>query len=108
MILPSAAALFLSTGLLLGWLFFKGGYSTANYLPSPVLAATMSVLIYPSLWTRRFPDGNRDNDSQAAYAAAAWLQRADLNGSLLQFLNPLLEPEERQLAAVKGWILGIV
>jgi hypothetical protein len=49
-----------------------------------------------------------DSDSQAAYTAAAWLQRADLNGSLLQFLNPPLEPEERQLAAIEGWILGVV
>lgn len=64
--------------------------------------------VYPSLWMRRFPKGNRDSDSQAAYAAAAWLQRADLNGSLLQFLNPPLDPEERQLAAIEGWILGIV
>ncbi len=64
--------------------------------------------VYPSLWMRRFPKGNRDSDSQAAYAAAAWLQRADLNGSLLQFLNPPLEPEERQLAAIEGWILGVV
>ena len=64
--------------------------------------------VFPSLWMRRFPKGNRDSDSQAAYAAAAWLQRADLNRSLLQFLNPPLEPEERQLAAIEGWILGVV
>jgi hypothetical protein len=47
-------------------------------------------------------------DSYAAYAAAAWMQRADLNGSLPQFLNPPLKPEERQLAAIEGWILGVV
>jgi hypothetical protein len=31
---------------------------------------------------------------QAAYAAAAWLQRADLNGSLGGFLSPSLTAEE--------------
>jgi hypothetical protein len=44
--------------------------------------------VYPSLWTRRFPRDDRDGDEQAAFAAAAWLQRADLNGSLESFLNP--------------------
>ena len=63
--------------------------------------------VYPSLWMRRFPRGERDSDSQAAYAAAAWMQRADRDGSLAQFLDPSLEPEERQLAAVEGWILGV-
>jgi len=68
----------------------------------------MSVLRYPSLWPRRLPSGSREGNSQAAYATAAWLQRADLNGSLSQYLNPPLEPEERQLAAIEGWILGVV
>jgi hypothetical protein len=53
-------------------------------------------------------DWNRDSDSQAAYAAAAWLQGADLNGSLPQSLNPPLEPEEPKVAAIDGWILGVV
>jgi hypothetical protein len=44
--------------------------------------ASVVAEVYPSLWVRRFPKQNRDGDMQAAYAAAAWLQRADLNGSL--------------------------
>jgi hypothetical protein len=60
------------------------------------------------LWTRRFPKEGRDGDEQAAYAVAAWLQRADLSGSLESFLNPPLTPEERGVAAVEGWILGVV
>jgi len=39
---------------------------------------------------------------------AAWLQRADLNGSLETFLNPPLTPEERGVAAMEGWILGVL
>jgi len=65
--------------------------------------------VYPSLWTRRFPnDKERDQDQHAAYAVAAWLQRADKNGSLQQFLSPKLEPEERTTAQIEGWILGVV
>jgi hypothetical protein len=66
------------------------------------------VEVYPSLWTRRFPKDGRDGDEQAAYAVAAWLQRADLNGSLRSYLTPPLTPEEREVAAIEGWILGVV
>lgn len=65
--------------------------------------------VYPSLWTRRFAnDGERNADQHAAYAVAAWLQRADMNGSLKQFLRPALEPDERTIAQIEGWILGVV
>lgn len=65
--------------------------------------------VYPSLWMRRFPnDGKRNVDQHAAYAAAAWLQRADLNGSLERYLKPPLTSEERAIAKVEGWILGVV
>ncbi len=65
--------------------------------------------VYPSLWTRRFPKDEGHNDDQhAAYATAAWLQRADTNGLLPQFFNPALEPDERTTAQIEGWILGVV
>jgi len=64
--------------------------------------------VYPSLWVRRFPKDKRDGDEQAAYAAAAWLQRGDLSGSLNGFLSPSLTAEERGVAAVEGWILGVL
>jgi hypothetical protein len=64
--------------------------------------------VYPALWMRRFEREGRDGDEQAAYAVAAWLQRADLNGSLGSYFNPPLTPEEREVAAVEGWILGVV
>jgi hypothetical protein len=63
------------------------------------LGKSAIVEVYPSLWMRRFPKEGRDGDEQAAYAVAAWLQRADL--------KPPLTPEERQLADIEGWILGI-
>ena len=64
--------------------------------------------VYPALWMRRFPRGDRDGDEQAAYAAAAWLQRADRDESLSGFLNPSLTAEERGIAKIEGWILGVV
>jgi hypothetical protein len=64
--------------------------------------------VYPSLWTRRFPRDDRDGDEQAAYAAVAWLQRADRDGSIGGFINPRLTEEERGIAKIEGWILGVV
>jgi hypothetical protein len=65
--------------------------------------------VYPALWMRRFPnDKKRNADQHAAYATAAWLQRADLNGLLERYFNPALEPEEREIAHIEGWILGVV
>lgn len=66
------------------------------------------VEVYPSLWTRRFPKEGRDGDEQAACAVAAWLQRADLNGSLGGYFNPPLTRDEREVAGIEGWILGVV
>jgi len=70
--------------------------------------SSVAAEVYPSLWVRRFPRENRNGDQQAAYAVAAWLRRADLNGSPSQFFCPPLQPEEREVAAIEGWILGVV
>jgi hypothetical protein len=64
--------------------------------------------VYPSLWTRRFSKEDRDGDEQTAFAVAAWLQRADCDGSLSSFLHPPLTAEERGIAKIEGWILGVV
>ncbi|MEO8168531.1 MAG: hypothetical protein ABI623_09800, partial [bacterium] len=66
------------------------------------------VEVYPSLWMRRFPKEARDNDQHAAYAVAAWLERVDRDGTLSQFLKPTLEKQERKIAEIEGWILGLV
>ncbi|MEY4385533.1 MAG: hypothetical protein RLY20_816 [Verrucomicrobiota bacterium] len=64
--------------------------------------------VYPSLWTRRLPVEGRTGDQHAAYAVAAWLRRADLDDSLREYYAPPLEPQERTLAQVEGWILGVI
>jgi hypothetical protein len=57
---------------------------------------------------RRLERDGRDGDEHAAYASAAWLQRADRNGSLGGYWNPPLTAEERQVANIEGWIFGVV
>lgn len=63
--------------------------------------------VYPRLWSRDFPRGDRTPDQHDAYAVAAWLQRADRDGSLPGFLAPPASAEERAAAAIEGWILGV-
>jgi len=69
----------------------------------------MSVIVevYPALWSRDFPREGLTADQHDAYSIAAWLRRADLNGSLDKFLKPYLTPTERQVTQIEGWILGI-
>lgn len=63
--------------------------------------------VYPALWMRRFPRGERNADQHAAYAVAAWLRRADATGELAGGLAPALTREEREIARLEGWILGV-
>jgi hypothetical protein len=63
--------------------------------------------VYPRLWSRSFAQENRTGDQHDAYSIAAWLQRADHDGSLAGFLKPVLTPSERVVAGVEGWILGV-
>lgn len=63
--------------------------------------------VYPSLWSRSFAREDRTADQHDAFAVAEWMRRADLDGSLSEFLAPSLTPEERVVAQVEGWILGI-
>ena len=65
------------------------------------------VEVYPSLWSRTFAREERNDDQHDAYSAAAWMRRADLDGSLAAFLNPSLAMPERPVAQVEGWILGV-
>lgn len=63
--------------------------------------------VYPSLWSRSFAREGRTADQHDAYAIAAWMRRADLDGSLAGFLDPSLAPAEHTVAQIEGWILGI-
>jgi hypothetical protein len=63
--------------------------------------------VYPSLWSRSFAPEARSPDQHDAYCIAAWLSRADRDGTLAALLTPDLTPPERTVAQVEGWILGV-
>jgi hypothetical protein len=56
---------------------------------------------------RSFAREARTSDQHDAYCIAAWLSRADRDGSLAAFLKPDMTPPERTVAQVEGWILGV-
>ena len=58
--------------------------------------------VYPALWSHSFARADRTADQRDAYSIAAWLSRADRNGSLAAFLKPDLTPPERGVAQVEG------
>ncbi len=66
------------------------------------------VEVYPSLWSRGYPREGRTGDQQDAYGVARWLRAADLDGSLAAYLTPSLDPAERAVANIEGWILGVM
>jgi hypothetical protein len=63
--------------------------------------------VYPVLWSRGFPREDRTADQHDAFSVAAWLRRADLDGTLAEFFKPGLTPNERVIAQIEGWILGV-
>ena len=63
--------------------------------------------VYPALWRRSFANEGRTGDQHDAYCIAAWLSRADRNGSLAAFLKPEVTSPEGTVAQVEGWILGV-
>lgn len=73
------------------------------------IPAATSVIaeVYPSLWRHAFAREGRNPDQHDAYCIAAWMQHTDLGGSLAEFLSPDLTPQEREVAGIEGWILGI-
>ena len=68
-------------------------------LPAGISRAGLSVI--PALWNRSFARQDRTSDQHDAYSVAAWLSRADRDGSLSAFLKPKLTPAERRVAKVE-------
>lgn len=63
--------------------------------------------VYPSIFRRRY--SNRDENSHRwdAYATARWLLESHERGFLERYFHPSLTREERDMARLEGWILGI-
>jgi hypothetical protein len=73
----------------------------------PTSSRSVIAEVYPSLWSREAPSGRRTPDQHDAWSVAAWLRRTDLAGRLPEWFEPGLSPEERSIAQVEGWILGV-
>lgn len=63
--------------------------------------------VYPSLWRHAYAQEDRTPDQHDAYAVASWLREADRDGRLATALMPALTPQQRTVAQVEGWILGV-
>ena len=73
-----------------------------------LLVRSAIVEVYPALWNKEFPGEELTPDQHEAYSIAAWVRCADFNGSLPRFFNPYFNPNERPVAEIEGWILGIM
>ena len=63
--------------------------------------------VYPVLWSRAFERDGRSPDEHDAWSVATWLRAADHDGTLTRFQTPILSPEQRHIAEIEGWILGV-
>jgi hypothetical protein len=63
--------------------------------------------IYPALWSRTFPTEGRNPHQHDACSVARWMRETDAGGHLPAYFNPVLPPNEKTLAKVEGWILGL-
>jgi hypothetical protein len=58
--------------------------------------------VYPALWSRSFPQEDRDGHQQDAYAIAAWMRQVDSNGSLPTYTSPSLDTADREAVEIEG------
>ena len=64
--------------------------------------------VYPALWRGSFAAEGRTADQHDAFTIAAWLARADRDGSLAAALNPALSPRRTGAGTVRGLDTGRV
>ena len=62
--------------------------------------------VYPRLFSRRFPTGQRSPDQHDAYSIAEWMRQSDADGELVRSLILPTADSDRATASVEGWILG--
>lgn len=67
--------------------------------------------VYPALFWRRYrkelAGAGESSDERDARAVCRWLQQRDEAGLLSRHLNPPLSSNEREVALLEGWILGV-
>jgi hypothetical protein len=65
------------------------------------------VEVYPRLWNGEFDREKRTPDQHDAWSVAEKPRELDLEGQLGELFSPELTDDERRLAEVEGWILGV-
>lgn len=73
---------------------------------NPPFGKSVVAEVYPALWSRTYPTAGRTPDQHDAFSVAEWMRRTD-DGSLMKYFQPELTPEEKAIAEIEGWILGI-
>jgi hypothetical protein len=61
------------------------------------------IEIYPALYNT----GNK-GDMEDSWTSVRWFRQQMEAGTLYDFFNPRLSPDERRRAAVEGWVPGIL
>jgi len=64
--------------------------------------------VYPSIFRNRYPREARTTDQQDAYAISRWLKEMEEREVLERYFDPPLTDEERMVADLEGWILGVM
>ena len=76
-----------------------------GWTPAPKKSVVLEV--YPALWKKSFPREGRNDHQHDAYSVAAWLRASDRADTLHGFFAPELNAEDRLIAKIEGWILGV-
>ena len=73
----------------------------------PAPDTTVIAEVYPALYRGRVELRASTRDEQDAEAVAAWLQDCDQHGILSRYFNPPLSENDKVVATLEGWILGV-
>ena len=65
------------------------------------------VEIYPAIFKKRYPQEDRNEHEQDAYAVARWMKDMDEGCVLDRFFDVPLNDAEQETADLEGWIFGI-
>jgi len=79
------------------------GRSTGGPDPSKSVIAE----VYPAIFSKRYGRENRSPDEHDAYSTARWMSDMAERDALKEYFSPPLSDEERAVARLEGWILGI-
>jgi hypothetical protein len=73
----------------------------------PPAGTSVVAEAYPALVNHLYSRNGRTPDQHDAFSLCAWLQATDRAGRLSACFAPNLSDDERQAAAIEGWILGL-